>query len=71
MVDFAANGGADVVVVQYLNRFGRNPREILRRYWDLEERGVQIVTTSGEGLAVAPWRENSFAQNPLVWPDSM
>ena len=27
------------VVVLFLDRFGRNPREILRRYWDLEEQG--------------------------------
>ena len=26
----------------FLDRFGRNPREILRRYWQLEERGVAV-----------------------------
>jgi len=36
MVEYAAQGGADVIVVQFLDRFGRNPREILRRYWELE-----------------------------------
>ncbi len=45
MVDFLLQGGADVVVVQFLDRFGRNPREILRRYWELEERGVAVVAT--------------------------
>ena len=45
MVDSALAGGASVIVVQFLDRFGRNPREILRRYWDLEERGVRVVAT--------------------------
>src|SRR5262245_13885148 len=27
-------GGVDVIVVQFLDRFGRNPREILRRVWE-------------------------------------
>ena len=30
------------VVVLYLDRFGRNPREILRRYWELEEQGITV-----------------------------
>jgi site-specific DNA recombinase len=33
---------ADVVTVVWLDRFGRNPREILSRYWELEERGVRV-----------------------------
>ena len=45
MVDFVLAGGADVVVVQFLDRFGRNPREILRRYWELEEHGIKVVPT--------------------------
>jgi DNA invertase Pin-like site-specific DNA recombinase len=45
MVDRALAGEADVIVVQFLDRFGRNPREILRRYWDLEEHRVAVVTT--------------------------
>ena len=45
MVEFALSGGADVVVVQFLDRFGRNPKEILRRYWQLQDYGVEIVTT--------------------------
>ena len=36
MVDRALAGEADVIVVQFLDRFGRKPREILRRYWVLE-----------------------------------
>ena len=32
MVDAALAGGASVIAVQFLDRFGRNPREILRRY---------------------------------------
>ena len=45
MVEFVLQGGAVVVVVQFLDRFGRNPKEILRRYWELEEHGVSIVAT--------------------------
>ena len=30
LVDFVVSGGAYVIVVQFLDRFGRNPREILR-----------------------------------------
>ena len=45
MVEFVTGGGADTIVVQFLDRFGRNPREILRRYWDLEERGIEIIAT--------------------------
>ena len=28
----------------FLDRFGRNPREILRRYWDLQEHGTTVVS---------------------------
>ena len=45
MVASARQGGADVIVVQFLDRFGRNPREILRRFWELEESGVSVVAT--------------------------
>jgi site-specific DNA recombinase len=45
LVEYALGGGADTVVVQFLDRFGRNPREILRRYWELEENGVRVVAT--------------------------
>lgn len=30
------------VVVLFLDRFGRRPREILRRYWELEEKGIKV-----------------------------
>jgi len=45
MVACARQGGTDVIVVQFLDRFGRNPREILRRYWELQEHGVEVVAT--------------------------
>ena len=45
MVEQAKQGGANVIVVQFLDRFGRNPREILRRYWELQEYGVEVVAT--------------------------
>jgi site-specific DNA recombinase len=45
MLDYVAQGGADEIVVQYLDRFGRNSREIRRRYWDLEDRGVSVIAT--------------------------
>jgi site-specific DNA recombinase len=48
MVQFVLGGGADIIVVQFLDRFGRNPREILRRYWELEERGITVVATDEE-----------------------
>ena len=38
-------GGADIIVVQFLDRFGRNPREILQRYWQLQDFGVSVVAT--------------------------
>jgi site-specific DNA recombinase len=45
MLDFVMDGGADVVVVQFLDRFGRNPRENLQRYWQLQDFGVSVVAT--------------------------
>jgi site-specific DNA recombinase len=45
MVEEAKAGQASVIVVQFLDRFGRNPREILRRYWELEEHGVEVTAT--------------------------
>jgi len=45
LLEFVRKGGADVIVVQFLDRFGRNPREILRRVWELEERGVRVEAT--------------------------
>lgn len=34
------------VVVLFLDRFGRNPREILRRFWELEERGITVESAN-------------------------
>lgn len=45
MVKYVLDGGADVVVVQWLDRFGRNAREILRRIWELQEAGVSVVAS--------------------------
>ncbi len=45
MLEYVIQGNADFIVVQFLDRFGRNPREILRRYWELEEHGVKVVAT--------------------------
>jgi len=45
MLTFLAEKNADVVVVQFLDRFGRNPKEILRRIWALQDIGVEVVTT--------------------------
>ena len=70
LVDYVMQGGADVVVVQYLDRFGRNPKEILQRYWQLDERGVTVVPTDEDireellllikaGVAGAESRRNS------------
>jgi len=36
------SGGADVVIIQWLDRFGRNPREILPPVLELEEHGVEV-----------------------------
>jgi hypothetical protein len=38
--------GAGNVVVLFLDRFGRNPREILRRYWELQERGITVQSVN-------------------------
>ena len=45
MVDLVLEGNVEVVVVQYLDRFGRNPKEILQRYWELESHGVGVLAT--------------------------
>ena len=45
MVDRVLEGGVELVVVQFLDRFGRNPKEILQRYGELESHGVEVVAT--------------------------
>lgn len=42
MLAFVAEQGIGNMVVLYLDRFGRNPNEILRRYWELQEQGVTV-----------------------------
>ena len=42
MLDYVASQGIGNVVVIFLDRFGRNPREILRKYWELQERGITV-----------------------------
>ena len=46
MVEFVMAGGADVIVVQFLDRFGRNPREILQRYRQLQDFKVSLIATA-------------------------
>ncbi len=40
MLAYFDDHGIGNVVDLFLDRFGRNPREILRRYWNLQERGI-------------------------------
>ena len=42
MLAYIVEHGIGNVVVLYLDRFGRNPREILRRYWELDEQGITV-----------------------------
>jgi DNA invertase Pin-like site-specific DNA recombinase len=42
MLAYIVEHGIGNVVVLFLDRFGRNPREILRRYWELQERGITV-----------------------------
>ncbi len=44
MLQYVADNDVDYVVVQFLDRFGRNPKEILRRYWQLEEDGTTVIS---------------------------
>jgi DNA invertase Pin-like site-specific DNA recombinase len=46
MLDYVASQGIGNVVVIFLDRFGRNPREILRKYWELKERGVTVQSVN-------------------------
>ena len=45
MVRYVLEEDVDVVLVQYLDRFGRNPKEILSRIWELEEHDVSVEAT--------------------------
>jgi site-specific DNA recombinase len=46
MLRYIIEHGIANVVVLFLDRFGRNPREILRRYWALEEQGVRVQSVN-------------------------
>lgn len=45
MLEFSRDAGIDGVIVQYLDRFGRNPKEILQRFWQLQESGISVEAT--------------------------
>jgi site-specific DNA recombinase len=45
MVQYVLDEVVDVVLVHYLDRFGRNPKEILSRIWALGEQGVSVEAT--------------------------
>ena len=46
MLEYVAKNHVGTVVVLFLDRFGRNPREILRQYWELQERGTTVESIS-------------------------
>ena len=46
MLGYVVENDAGHVVVHFLDRCGRNPREILRRYWELEERGTAVESAN-------------------------
>jgi len=45
MLRYVLEEDVDVVLVQFLDRFGRNPKEILSRIWALAEHGVSVEAT--------------------------
>ena len=45
MLRYVLEEEVDLVLVQYIDRFGRNPREILTRIWELERSGVSVQAT--------------------------
>ena len=46
MLSYIEKNGIGNVVVLFLDRFGRNPREILRRYWELQEQGITVQSVN-------------------------
>ncbi len=42
MLDYVTREGIGNVVVLFLDRFGRNPEEMLTRYWVLKEQGIKV-----------------------------
>ena len=65
MVEFALEGGADLIVVQFLDRFGRHPKEILRSIWALQEKGVSVVATDEDGGVEGVGNDMQATVNPL------
>ena len=45
LLRFVEDGGADVVVVQFLDRLGRKPEEVLTRIWALRSKGIAVEVT--------------------------
>ncbi len=45
MLEYIRENDIDTVLVQYLDRFGRNPKEILSRIWQFGEQGVSVEAT--------------------------
>lgn len=45
MIRYVTEHDVDVVLVQYLDRFGRDAEEILKRIWQLKEQGVSVEAT--------------------------
>jgi site-specific DNA recombinase len=42
MLAYIVEHGIGNAVVLFLDRFGRNPKETLQRYWELEDRGIAV-----------------------------
>ena len=47
LVEFVMAGGADVIVVQFFDRVGRNPRGSLPRFWQPPAFGFMVGGTGG------------------------
>jgi site-specific DNA recombinase len=67
MVDYLRdNGGSTTVVVDSLQRLGRNMRRTARAYFQLEGMGVQVVTLDGEPSAteslIASWTSRDSSE---------
>jgi DNA invertase Pin-like site-specific DNA recombinase len=45
MLEFVRQGNADLIMVKFLDLFGRNYKEILRRIWELQEQGIEVIAT--------------------------
>ena len=58
MLEYVDKYHPDEVVVLYLDRFGRNPREILRRYWELQDHGTEVISLEVISLEVISLNED-------------